>query len=150
MSVQSGQDRTSSGSCWCCGAEHPEPGLLRLGLHPEVGVCLECARWLQRRVVQRYDELHPSLAARLRSGIRGLRAAVISKGWHNRGALGRVLRWIDRRLPQRLALDGGVSAFDEDGVAPLAVVLCDAFAYAKGAEACGVVQGEAGPVLGED
>jgi hypothetical protein len=37
--------------------------------------------------------------ARLRSGINAVRAAVIRKGWHERGVIGAVLRWIDRRLP---------------------------------------------------
>ena len=42
------------------------------------------------------------------------------------------------------------AAFDEEGVAPCAVVLGDQLASADGAEAGGCVQGEAGVVLGED
>jgi hypothetical protein len=100
VSVQPEQERASSGTgCWCCGAEYPEAELVRLGQHPEVGVCLRCARWLQRRAVQRHDQQHPSPAARLRGGIQAVRDAVIRKGWHERGALGAVLRWIDRHLP---------------------------------------------------
>jgi hypothetical protein len=70
-----------------------------LGQHPEVGVCLGCARWLQRRAVQRYDEHHPSPAARLRGWVNTVRDAVIRKGWHRRGVLGVLLRRIDRHLP---------------------------------------------------
>ncbi|MGH4026599.1 MAG: hypothetical protein ACRDRV_18650 [Pseudonocardiaceae bacterium] len=85
--------------CWCCGSEYPESELVRLGEHPEVGVCLNCARWLQRRAVQRHDELHPSPASRLRARIHTVREAVIRKGWHERGLLGALLRQLDRHLP---------------------------------------------------
>jgi hypothetical protein len=73
--------------------------LLRLGQHPEVGICLQCARWLQRRAVKRYDERHPSPGARLRGGIGAVRDVVIRKGWHQRGRVGVLLRWLDRHLP---------------------------------------------------
>jgi hypothetical protein len=99
VSVQPEQQRVSRIGCWCCGGEYPEEELVRLGQHPEVGVCLRCARWLQRRAVQRYDEQHPSPAALLRGRVQAIRRAVIRKGWHQRGALGSVLRWIDRFLP---------------------------------------------------
>lgn len=103
MSVQPEQERVSETGCRCCGSEYPETQLVRLGSHPEVGVCLRCARWLQRRAVQRYDEQHPSPAARLRGGIQTVRDAVIRKGWHQRGTLGVALRWIDRDLPEQAA-----------------------------------------------
>lgn len=99
MSVQPERERVSEIGCWCCGAEYPDAELVRLGQHPEVGVCLRCARWLQRRAVQRYDEQHPSPAALLRGGIHAVRAAIIQRGWHRRGVLGTALRWIDRHLP---------------------------------------------------
>ena len=99
MTVQPEQERASETGCWCCGTKYPEAELVRLGQHPEVGVCLRCARWLQRRAVQRHDEHHPSPTARLHAGIRAVQSAVIRKGWHERGMLGGVLRWIDRRLP---------------------------------------------------
>lgn len=99
MAVQPEHGTISRTGCWCCGAERPEAQLVRLGQHPEVGVCLACARWLQRRAVQRHDEQHPSPTGRLRAGIAAVRARVIRRGWHERGALGAALRWIDRRLP---------------------------------------------------
>jgi len=49
-----------------------------------------------------------------------------------------------------LWLHGLASAFDEDDVAPEAVVLSDAFPGSDDAEPGGLVQGHAGGVLGED
>lgn len=73
--------------------------MLRLGAHPEVGVCFGCARFLQRRAAAREDELHPSPAARARSAVRGVRSWVIARGWHNRGLVGKILQRLDRYLP---------------------------------------------------
>ena len=35
--------------CWCCGDRTVTASLLRLGEHPEVGVCFRCVRVLARR-----------------------------------------------------------------------------------------------------
>lgn len=35
--------------CWCCGDPAVQASLLRLGEHPEVGVCCRCVRDLNRR-----------------------------------------------------------------------------------------------------
>ena len=35
--------------CWCCGGRTVRASLLRLGEHPEVGVCFRCVGWLARR-----------------------------------------------------------------------------------------------------
>ena len=43
--------------CWCCGNSHSEVGLIRLGSHPEIAVCLDCARFLNRRAGERRDEV---------------------------------------------------------------------------------------------
>lgn len=86
-------------SCWCCGADQAEHDLVRLGAHPEVGVCLDCARWVGRRARTRRDEQHPTPAGQLRHALDTVRDRVISRGWHERGRLGTVLRSIDRRLP---------------------------------------------------
>jgi hypothetical protein len=85
--------------CWCCGGEFGESELVRLGMHPEVGVCLQCARFLQRRAAEREDVLHPSAAARVRAAVHGVREQVIRRGWHERLIIGWLLRRIDRRLP---------------------------------------------------
>jgi uncharacterized paraquat-inducible protein A len=85
--------------CWCCGAIFAEPDLLRLGEHPEVGICLGCAQYLYRRRTERLDRAKPSLGAEIRNMIRAARAAVIARGWADRPIIGPILRRIDRRLP---------------------------------------------------
>lgn len=85
--------------CWCCDSEYDELNLVRLRARPDVGICLGCARDLQVRAAERHDQLNPSWAGRLRSGIRQTREAVISRGWHDRPLIGRILRAIDRFLP---------------------------------------------------
>lgn len=90
---------TVSAECWCCGSAFPEADLVRLGQHPEVGVCLGCARWLYRRRTERLDRARPTVPARVRSVVRATRAAVIRRGWPDRPKLGRLLRWIDRHIP---------------------------------------------------
>jgi hypothetical protein len=85
--------------CWCCGATVAEPDLVRLGQHPEVGICLGCTQYLYRRRTERRDRIQPSLGAEIRNMVRAARAAVIARGWANLPAIGRILRRIDRRLP---------------------------------------------------
>ena len=36
--------------CWCCGDRTVAASLLRLGEHPEVGVCFRCVRVLASRM----------------------------------------------------------------------------------------------------
>lgn len=85
--------------CWCCGSTVAEPDLVRLGQHPEVGICLGCTQYLYRRRTERLDRTQPSLAAETRNMIRAARAAVIARGWADRPTIGPILRRIDRRLP---------------------------------------------------
>jgi hypothetical protein len=35
--------------CWCCGDRTVAGSLVRLGEHPEVGVCFRCLKYLDRR-----------------------------------------------------------------------------------------------------
>jgi len=88
-----------SAECWCCGSTFPEADLLRLGQHPEVGICLGCAQHLYRRRTERLDRTHPSVAARARSLVRAARAEAVRRGWPDRAVVGPLLRWIDRHLP---------------------------------------------------
>jgi hypothetical protein len=39
----------STPGCWCCGDRTVAGSLLRLGEHPEVGVCFRCVKELARR-----------------------------------------------------------------------------------------------------
>ena len=85
--------------CWCCGADFAEDELIRLGQHPEVGVCLNCTRYLYRRRRERLDRGRTGMPARVRSLIQAARDGVIHRGWHRRPVIGSALRWIDKHLP---------------------------------------------------
>lgn len=85
--------------CWCCNGTYQEPDLVRLGSHPEVGVCLSCAHFLHQQARGREDALRPSPASRLRDGLRAGRRLVIRRQWHQNPVVGRPLRWLGRRLP---------------------------------------------------
>jgi len=85
--------------CWCCGSGYPESQLVRLGSHPEVGVCLRCAHFLHRQARGREDALRRSPASRLRDGLRSAQALVTRRRWHQKPFIGRPLRWLGRRLP---------------------------------------------------
>jgi len=85
--------------CWCCGGQFAEPELVRLGARPEAAVCPRCARSLNRQAAARADQAHPTWGGRLRTQLRRTRHAVITRGWHRRAFIGRLLRAIDRRLP---------------------------------------------------
>jgi hypothetical protein len=91
--------QASTPACWCCGEQFDERDLVRLGSHPEVGVCFGCARFLQRRAAEREDELGRSRRSRVRTAVRGVRGWAIARGRHNSPVIGRVLRRIDRYLP---------------------------------------------------
>lgn len=92
------QQAVSPTECWCCGSTYPEGDLVHLGNHPEVAVCVGCSQWLRRRAVRRGDRRR-SPAALARAVVDRVRDAVIARGWHDRGMLGRLLRRIDRHLP---------------------------------------------------
>ncbi|MBN9098171.1 MAG: hypothetical protein J0I49_08685 [Pseudonocardia sp.] len=99
MSAQAQHEPGAVPTCWCCGRPYPETALTRLRQHPEVGVCLGCAVFLKRRATAHHDAGKSSPATRVRGFINTVRGAVISRGWHERGPLGRLLRRIDRHLP---------------------------------------------------
>lgn len=85
--------------CWCCGRDFPDDELVRLGAHPEVGLCRGCAITVRRRALARHHQRHPSVAGRLRGLVDTVRNHVITRGWQQRGLLGALLRRIDRYLP---------------------------------------------------
>jgi hypothetical protein len=86
-------------ACWCCGSAYQEAELVRLGTHPEVGVCLRCAHFLHQQARGREDALRPSPAALVRDQLRSARQVVMQRGWHQKPVIGRPLRWLGRRLP---------------------------------------------------
>ena len=72
---------------------------MRLGAHPEVGICGACAVDIKQRAGQRQDELSPTWGTTVRTGVRRLREGVIAQGWHQRPLIGPILRRINRHLP---------------------------------------------------
>jgi hypothetical protein len=99
MTAAEQREPTGHNDCWCCGKTFGEDTLVRLGAHPEVGVCLQCAIWLKRRALAHHHKQHPSLPGRLLSEIDTVRNKVIERGWHNHPWLGPLLRRINRYLP---------------------------------------------------
>ena len=85
--------------CWCCASAYLESALVRLGSHPEVGVCLPCAHFLHQQAKGREDATRPSPASRIRDRLRAGGQVVIRRGWHHKPVIGRPLRWLGRRLP---------------------------------------------------
>jgi hypothetical protein len=47
--IETAAGETGGGRCWRCGRVTSEEALVRLGSHPEVGVCINCVRFLGRR-----------------------------------------------------------------------------------------------------
>lgn len=86
-------------ACWCCAWTGPESGVVRLGGHPEVAVCLRCAHWLHQQARGREDAARPSPATRVRDVLRAGRRFVVRRGWHQKPVIGPVLRRLGPRLP---------------------------------------------------
>jgi hypothetical protein len=72
--------------------------MVRLGNHPEVGLCLRCARWLSRRAVEVEDRDRTGIAVRLRAQARRMRTTVMRHGWHRNRITGPPLRWLGRHF----------------------------------------------------
>ena len=47
--AQAAAGHAGESMCWCCGRASSEDALVHLGNHPEVGICVNCVRFLQRR-----------------------------------------------------------------------------------------------------
>lgn len=97
--VETTRSEPPSPSCWCCGGEFAEVSLVRLGARPEVTICLDCARFLNRRALARRNEHRWTPLGAVRGRVQRVRDWVIENGWHRRGLLGAFLRRVDRFLP---------------------------------------------------
>ncbi len=86
-------------ACWCCGERFPAERLVHLGSHPEVVVCHRCAHFLHHQARQQEDVLRPSIAGRLRDGLRSGRRVVMRHGWQHRPVIGPLLRRLGRYWP---------------------------------------------------
>lgn len=98
MMTSTQSDQAPTDICWCCGSRFAEAELVRLGEHPEVAICLGCARFLHRRAQERFDENSTGLPVRIRRIVGAARGAIVARGWHDRRFIGRLLRRIDRYL----------------------------------------------------
>ena len=94
-----GDSGEAIGRCWCCGATVDETSLTRLGDHPEVGLCVGCARWVYRRSRLTAHQNDRDVRARVDRGAARVRARVMSVGAHDWPVVGAVLRWLDRHAP---------------------------------------------------
>ena len=85
--------------CWCCGTTGVPEGMVSLGTHPEVHLCLGCAHYVHQRAWQIEDKHRQGPTAAARKGVRAARAAVIQRGWHQNRFIGGALRWLGKHLP---------------------------------------------------
>lgn len=85
--------------CWCCAQAIPPGEMVRLDNHPEVALCLGCARFLAQRVSAIEDRERTGPAVLARDVVRRMRRAVIDHSWHTRPLVGTGLRWPGRYLP---------------------------------------------------
>ena len=63
-------------ACWCCGAIDAPERMVHLGNHPEVALCLGCARWAAKEAWEIEDRGRTGLVVRARDRFRLLRRGV--------------------------------------------------------------------------
>lgn len=73
--------------------------MVRLGNHPEVTLCLGCARWAAQQAKEVEDLTRTGPLVLIRDRARLARQKVTQRGWHERRLIGRPLRWLGRHLP---------------------------------------------------
>ena len=92
-------ERVEPSRCWCCGAIEDPTRMVHLGDHPEVTLCLRCARWASKQAWEIEDQDKTGTLVRARNQFRALRRSVVRHGWHNSHWFGGPIRWIGKRLP---------------------------------------------------
>ena len=85
--------------CWGCGSESHPDRVVHLGRHPEVALCLGCARWAAAQAWEIEERDKSGLLPRARDVLRAIRRFVVDRGWHQNRFIGRPLRWLGKRLP---------------------------------------------------
>lgn len=88
-----------SGKCWCCGAIDDPERMVHLGNHPEVAMCLPCARWAAKEAWKIEDRERTGVLVSARARLRHVRLRVIHRNWHRHRLFGRPLHWLGRHLP---------------------------------------------------
>jgi hypothetical protein len=73
--------------------------MVHLGNHPEVALCLGCARWAAKEASEIEDRGRTGPLVFARDRLREARRAVVSRGWHRKPIIARPLRWIGRWMP---------------------------------------------------
>ena len=73
--------------------------MVRLGNHPEVALCLRCARWAAKQAKEVEDRTRTGRLVLVRDRLRLARQEVIQRGWHRNRWAGRPLRWLGKHLP---------------------------------------------------
>jgi hypothetical protein len=94
--TQSSESAAEQDKCWCCGRNSSEDALVRLGNHPEVGICVNCVHFLRRRALDRQAK---AVRKRLRGAAESVRRDVMARGWHERPVIGPALKWVNQHLP---------------------------------------------------
>jgi hypothetical protein len=85
--------------CWCCSIVDDPDRMVHLGNHPEVALCLRCARWASKQAWEIEDRTKTGPLVIARDRFRALRRGVIDRGWQHSPLFGGPLRWIGKRLP---------------------------------------------------
>lgn len=85
--------------CWCCGTIDDPTRLVHLGLHPEVALCIRCARSVSKWAWEIEDRSKTGPLVVARDRFRKLRRNVIRRGWQHSPVFGGPIRWIGKRLP---------------------------------------------------
>jgi hypothetical protein len=94
--IEAADDEAGEGRCWCCGRVTPEEALIRLGNHPEVGICINCVHFLGRRA----RDYQATVMRRLLKGVAAsIRGEVMARRWHELPVAGPALRWVNRHVP---------------------------------------------------
>jgi hypothetical protein len=89
----------SPSACWCCGAIDAPERMVHLGNHPEVALCLGCARWAAKKAWEIEDLARTGPLVSARDRLRAVRRGVVDRGWHRHPVLRGPLRRIGKRLP---------------------------------------------------
>jgi hypothetical protein len=92
-------EQLGQSQCWCCGISGNPAKMVHLGNHPEVTLCTRCAHAVSKWAWENEDADRTGFAVRARDQFRGMRKAVVRRGWHHSRLIGRPLRWLGKHLP---------------------------------------------------
>ena len=73
--------------------------MVHLGNHPEVALCVGCARWAAKQAWEIEDQNKTGPLASATVQLRRVRQIVLEHGLHNNKWIGRPLRWLGKRMP---------------------------------------------------